>query len=692
MDAGSPPAVEAPTCPKSDPELLKPGAYADPPLTCDIVMKGGVTSGIVYPRAAAQLARRYHFRKVGGTSAGAIAAVGVAAAEFRRRSQAGQADAGEGFVRLARIPDELAKQDASGQVKLLRLFEPQRATRSLFELVTAFTKRPGQVPFWKILAALPTLRQRLLLGAVATVLILAAAIVALFVFSLPTWVIALLMIVPVAAVLMTVLVVVRGAVTDAKRTIPDALQHNHFGICTLGTEPGSTVSDDGTALTPWLHDQIQTIAGLDHDDPLTFGRLWGGDIAGACPVHGYRCPHGLNDRERRDSLRSDYECRLIDLQLVTTNLTTGRPLRLPVGEYVDGDLKDGGGLMFVEDELAAFFPGPVIEHLRLRSSRPDPTTQARLVEEVARLRGVGQDAPDAGSLRYLPLNEELPVIVACRLSLSFPGLLSALPFWQLDYERRGGSAPGRLIRVWYSDGGITSNFPVHLFDAPLPTRPTFAFNLTSFEEGESPDPKHPERSVEVTTDVTKKSLQRWREIETVPQFIVGIKDAMQNWRDSTHAALPGYRERVVHIKLDHGEGGLNLAMKAEKIGELADRGSCAGRLAVEAFSGPISRAPSKQDVWHNHRWIRLRVLFALHDRLLRDVQRALAEPIDAVSLSYPDLWKRNGPHYRFRAESRRDEAQKMLAAYLCLIAKASPPVADDRLPRPTPDLRFVPPA
>jgi len=41
---------------------------------CDLVMKGGITSGIVYPNAVLSLAREYRFKSIGGTSAGAIAA------------------------------------------------------------------------------------------------------------------------------------------------------------------------------------------------------------------------------------------------------------------------------------------------------------------------------------------------------------------------------------------------------------------------------------------------------------------------------------------------------------------------------------------------------------------------------------------------------------------------------------------
>jgi hypothetical protein len=37
---------------------------------CDIVMKGDITSGVVYPRALEELSHAYHFQNIGGTSAG----------------------------------------------------------------------------------------------------------------------------------------------------------------------------------------------------------------------------------------------------------------------------------------------------------------------------------------------------------------------------------------------------------------------------------------------------------------------------------------------------------------------------------------------------------------------------------------------------------------------------------------------
>ena len=72
---------------------------------CDLVMKGGITSGIVYPNAVLSLAREYRFKSIGGTSAGAIAAaVAAAAALGDRRRQAGEpVTAAVGFPGLAEV-------------------------------------------------------------------------------------------------------------------------------------------------------------------------------------------------------------------------------------------------------------------------------------------------------------------------------------------------------------------------------------------------------------------------------------------------------------------------------------------------------------------------------------------------------------------------------------------------------------
>ena len=53
----------------------------------DLTMKGGTTSGVVYPLAICELATDFRFRNVGGTSAGAIVAALTAAAELGRSGQ-----------------------------------------------------------------------------------------------------------------------------------------------------------------------------------------------------------------------------------------------------------------------------------------------------------------------------------------------------------------------------------------------------------------------------------------------------------------------------------------------------------------------------------------------------------------------------------------------------------------------------
>ncbi len=62
-------------------------------LPCDLVMQGGITSGVVYPGAVIELSKSYHCVNVGGASAGAIAAATAAAASQRggtRRARAGR--------------------------------------------------------------------------------------------------------------------------------------------------------------------------------------------------------------------------------------------------------------------------------------------------------------------------------------------------------------------------------------------------------------------------------------------------------------------------------------------------------------------------------------------------------------------------------------------------------------------------
>src|SRR5215468_3488739 len=98
---------------------------------CDIVMKGGITSGIVYPRAVTRLAREYRFQSIGGTSAGAIAAAVTAAAEYSRSKGTIV------FDKLNDIPQWLGQSSSGGKSNLLNLFHPQSEAKGLFRIALA---------------------------------------------------------------------------------------------------------------------------------------------------------------------------------------------------------------------------------------------------------------------------------------------------------------------------------------------------------------------------------------------------------------------------------------------------------------------------------------------------------------------------------------------------------------------------
>jgi hypothetical protein len=137
--------------------------YDHPARDCDIVMKGGITSGVVYPHAICELAQTYRLRSVGGTSVGAVAAAGAAAAEFGR--------AEGGFQKLAELPRWLG--DGSN---LSDLFQPQPGTRRVFRLLLASLGVGGWPRFGCVsVAAVYSYPVALLLGAMPGLALVALA-------------------------------------------------------------------------------------------------------------------------------------------------------------------------------------------------------------------------------------------------------------------------------------------------------------------------------------------------------------------------------------------------------------------------------------------------------------------------------------------------------------------------------------
>ena len=132
-------------------DLSDPASYSAPTLSCDLIMKGGITSGVVYPQAACRLATRYRLKQVGGASAGAIAAALAGVAEHHRQHSLDidaepQVNAEPaGFVRLAAIPTDLG-------VNLGELFQPVQATRPAHSVLMAAVA-PGRSKAFRAAAA-----------------------------------------------------------------------------------------------------------------------------------------------------------------------------------------------------------------------------------------------------------------------------------------------------------------------------------------------------------------------------------------------------------------------------------------------------------------------------------------------------------------------------------------------------------
>ena len=305
------------------------------PEYCDIVMKGGITSGVVYPPAVCELAKRFRFRNVGGTSEGAIAAAAAAAAEYGRDVP----DAG--FQQLARLPEWLG---AKGN--LLGLFQPQRETAPLFHVALAGV---GNAPLWRRvlhvgLASITRFAPWTLLGAAPGLWLLWASWT-----WFPSGGVRML------ATLLAILFTVAGALlltsTGLVRQLAHALPANAYGLC-RGYD--ATEHPTRPGLTQWLDAELDRLAGrVGAAWPLTFRHLWVGREAGmrfdtAAPSES--TPDGVTGTEggtRAAASVSEPDQRQVNLQMVTTNLTHGRPYGLPF-EYA--------ALLFRRRRIATLLP------------------------------------------------------------------------------------------------------------------------------------------------------------------------------------------------------------------------------------------------------------------------------------------------------------------------------------------------
>jgi predicted acylesterase/phospholipase RssA len=555
-----------------------------------MVMKGGITSGVVYPLAVVKLAEQFVFRNIGGTSAGAIAAAATAAAELAR-------DTG-GFEKLAQLPQFLSEQapDASSS-NLFAFFQPQRQTAPLFRLCIA-----GLGGGWKAIASISVQLVKefwlaLAIGVAPAIMFLVfASWQAHGPFRLICWIVGILLFVIGASLALSVRVL-----TLVSRTLPQ----NFYGLCSGMTDDfagANPPQNRGKPLTFWLTEYLNSFVGRRAtEEPLTFGELSG---------------KGPNNS------------RHIELEMMTTCLTHGRPYRLPFRD--DAEVRENR-FYFRRDEFQRLFPKSVVDWMINK-----PRKAEDLSEAASKRR---QELKERG-FHPLPAPADLPVVVAVRMSMSFPILLSAVPLYDFDRSRDPhGMNPERS---WFSDGGVCSNFPLHFFDSPFPRWPTLSIDLRQMLPGADPAEFRKPQMVGSNSAGIQESWNRFEFVERIdgaaPNTIVSHEKSgfrkltgfagafittMQNWSDNTLSRLPGYRDRIRPVPLSPDEGGLNLDMPRQRITALTERGADAGEELIARFSMPPAQPTMN---WNNHRWLRMRASLTSLETMLSQIDRACSEP------------------------------------------------------------------
>lgn len=547
---------------------------------CDLVMKGGITSGIVYPTAVLELSKQYRFKNIGGTSAGAIAAAVTAAAALGDRRK----KYGEEFNQPDKVGFEGLKSAAEQLCKkgfILSLFQPTFGARRAFRTLVFLT---GKARAWrKVVRALTSI---FLIAPFEFIAVLNLFLVVGYLLGGEHGVF--------GAIVPGLICSYLTASIFAVRRICNVARKNYLGLCSGMGSPtfiGSFRFRPVLSLTEWLHIVIQELSGKPPAEPVTFGDLRAARKYPDEPTQGDR----------------------IRLQVITTCISHHEPRTIP---FLDGNF------WFLENDFARLFPNDVVEWM-IKHSR----------KKI-----------DVGGKRYrlLPHNDQLPIIVGMRMSLSFPVLISAVPLYEQDRNEHLGALlsdsahENRLhglaestealaigashdatdtstFRIcWFSDGGISSNFPVHLFDGPLPKWPTFAINLVYADPPTSPDlalqaPTSPlERYVSLpSTKVDARpqynSINSPIGIGEIARFVFAIISTMQNWRDLLQSRAPGFRDRICRIYLTEAEGGMNLNMTNETLGDVAQKGAIAG----QRFTGFS---------FTEHYWIRWRNLASAMQR------------------------------------------------------------------------------
>ena len=704
---------------------------------CDIVLKGGVTSGVVYPKALKIIASKYRLRRIAGTSAGAIAAGAAAAAQLGEFSSNLNSANPPGFARLDALPGQLGKVQHDGRTLLETLFQPQLPLRPVYKVFSAFLggKNPileGVYQFW--LSALGwafpgmiflywqlsqsdgfPFKPGLTVLFLAFLPLLIASSIGLLsvlsgtihwgnvVVSRQKWV---LVVVLAAVILLGI--VLKGNINILLNGLSKTLH-------SLDLKPllylllVALVTLTGTVLSRLYYRRVNVLVQLLFDIGIPFGftivtaiwlvepvkndtaafptvslvgtviSIWVGFLAGVVfnfivrlvrelPINGYGFCNGsysqhydkertaipaaadwwhrkvvqgeeipltpwldyyfsllahggdmnlgsIKDEQWNSLTFQDLKDQNIALLLKTTNLTNQMSMKLPFADHDE--------FYYSRSEFTRLFPAPVM----------------KILDDYAFANKQGDD------IRLLPKGNALPIIIAVRMSLSFPILLSAIKLYtklEAGYQA-----------CWFSDGGITSNFPVSLFDEPLPQTPTFSIDLIpsqkslSFKNKNGHEKFLPSNNHEWTEPldwgfehIAKKgdvlAFLGWQPgLNNLFGFLFSIFGAAQNWRDNSYIVMPGFRDRTARVQIPPDIGGLNLAMQDTQINKLADAGERAAKALVSRFgSGTTKRG------WKNHQWIRARTLLPAFADFIQETTTTYnncnyAQIISAGNTSFP---------------------------------------------------------
>ncbi len=419
------------------------------------------------------------------------------------------------------------------------------------------------------------------------------------------------------------------------------LKRFNFGLCS-GRRPEPAAPP---AVSDWLAEMIEVAAGRmkrgaePPKQPLTFADLWKA--------------FGTSNLEEPDA-------RDIDLRVMTTNLSMRRPNVLP-------DLGDKN-YFFKESDFRQILPDWIVDYMVDRAKKADA--------------GAGTDT----DYYYFLPPAELPVVVAARMSLSFPFIISPVPLYRHDYSM--GSKNPELCKLLFSDGGISSNFPIHFFDALLPRRPTFGVALEDFDEG------RPKRRVRLPMDADEGQWIAIKHIDTAFGFLMSIIGAAKDWQDTLQSALPGYRERIVHAYLKDTEGGLNLNMPEPTIKLLVDLGDRAGSLLGGRDPDPANKDDKKPFDFDDHRWRRFLIAFARLEETLEGTSvRWGASGSGAFGdfikdkIVAPPSYQGPTPAWRTEVFDRFDALMRHVASWQGKPLRSDP---RGRIPKPATDMRITP--